>query len=181
VTIVPHYLAPLYEGFVADPKALKQLQFDLEPLISMPSVTVEVWWDEKSKSGSMTLLVPEKMTIGEPLAAQLRADRPVDGAALEPLMGALGAWRASLGNRFDMRLLAFETRLAFWDELTGSRCYAIGAVGDPAGKRVGPCFRCLDPKGPVHNICRAGDEWPAHLEGPKRGRRMLGSALKSKR
>ena len=179
ISVEPIELSPLYKGFVTDPAATGKLTEALASVAHARLVRVQVSWDEARKVGSMTLLMPEEERVGAPLARALIGDQPLDAGRLQPWLKALGSWRAELGNRFDLRLLAFQTRLGFWDPSTGSRCYLDGAAGDPSGATVGSCFQCLDPRtGQMLPLCREGDSWPAKVEGDKKARRMLSSAFK---
>ena len=178
LVVIPKGLSDLYEGFFADPDALDGLSKRLGHVLDDPSVTVEVVWTEEKHHGLISLLVPDRADVGEPVARQVDAGGPVDPAPLRSLLGSVGAWRAELGGKFDLRLLSFETRIVFWDEQTGSRCWMSGPMNDPTGLELADCFVCALPKGKMEDVCRQGDAWPAPLTGSKRAVSMLGAALK---
>ena len=176
----PIGLSPLYARFFADDEAMAKLGRDLGRTFDVGSVALEVTWNETEKSGAITLFVPETDRRGEVLADAIAAGQPVPAHRLRRLFAPLAAYRSDLGARYDLRLLSFDIRLAFWDRRTGGHCSIGGDIGDPDGKKVGPCFRCLDTReGGRVEVCRDGDVWPAKLTGNKRIIRHVESALRS--
>ncbi len=171
-------LSPLYEGFAVDPAAVEVLSLRLGSVVDAPHVTVEVAWDEAALAGTFTLLVPDAFAPGAGVADSVAADEPVDLAPLQPLLASLGAYRADLGSRFDVRLMSFGIRLGLWDHATGSRCYADGAPQDPDGLRFGECLACAHPRTGEGLLCFDGPSRPGRLKGPKNLRRMLESSLR---
>ncbi len=176
--VVPLGLSPLYEGFALDEAAVGGLSRRLGAVVTAPHVTLEVAWDEANLAGTFTLLVPDAYAPGAALADAIDGDGPVDTAGLQPLLASLGAYRAELGERFDVRLMSFGIRLGMWDQATGSRCYAQGAPQDLDGLRFADCFACAHPRTGEGEVCFEGDERPGRLKGPKNLRRMLGSSLR---
>jgi hypothetical protein len=177
----PIGLAPLYQRFFADEVATDNLRQRLgRTFEGAGSVAVEVTWNDHDKAGSITLFVPEMDRTGERLADAIVAGDPVPVQRLAPLMRPLAKYREELASRYDLRILSFDIRLAFWDRRTGSHCSIGGAVGDPEGRKLGPCFRCLDPRaGGRVEVCRDGEAWPARVEGEKKTIRQVQSALRS--
>lgn len=176
----PIGLAPMYARFFADETAMGQLAVDLGRVYDVDSVAFEVSWNETEKSGAITLFVPETDHRGEALARAIANDQPVPAQRLRKLMRPLARYRGWLGARYDLRILSFDIRLAFWDRRSGGHCSIGGEIGDPEGRRVGPCFRCLNPRqGGRVEVCRDGEEWPAHLTGNKHVIRQVESALRS--
>ena len=105
---------------------------------------------------------------------------PVPAQKLRRMLAPLAAYRSWLGARYDLRILSFDVRLAFWDRRSGGHCSIGGEIGDPEGKRLGPCFRCLDPReGGRVEVCRDSETWPAMLTGKKHVIRQVESALRS--
>lgn len=178
VVVLPRGLSELYEDFFADPDALDGLSKRLGNVLDDESVTVEVSWNEDKLHGVISLLVPDRADVGEAVAKQVKAGGPVDPAPLQPLMASVGAWRAELGGKFDLRLLSFETRVVFWDQQSGSRCWMSGPLNDPEGSSLADCFVCAVPAAEPEQVCRDGAAWPAPLKGSKRAVSMLGSALR---
>jgi len=173
-------LSPLYTRFFGDEAALGTLAVDLGAVFEAPSLALDVVWSETEKAGTITLHVPESHRGGEPLAAALAAGDPVPAQELGPLLAPLGRYREALGGRYDLRILSFDIRLAFWDHGSGSYCSIGGELGDPAGQLLGACFRCLDVRaGGGVQVCRDEPAWPARVSGEKRIVRMLTRALKS--
>jgi hypothetical protein len=171
-------LAPLYQGFVADPKALSNLSLRLGSTVHAPTITLVVAWDERTLAGTFTLLVPDRFEASAPMADAVEADGPVDTSPLQPLIASLGAYRGELGERFDVRLMSFDIRLGMWDRHTGSRCYAPGAPQDADGVGFSACFVCVHPRTGEGELCYSGPERPGVLSGPKNLRRMLASSLR---
>jgi len=179
MVVLPKGLSPLYEGFFQDGDALTAFSKRLGSVLSHERpVTVEVTWTEERLEGVITLLVPDADDAGEAVAAQIDAGGPVDPSSIQPLVGSVGSWRADLGNRFDLRLLSFETRTVWWDHVSGSRCWMQGPMNDPEGTALSDCFVCLPPGGTEETVCRDGEAWPAELTGSKRAKSMLASALR---
>ena len=178
VVVLPHGLSDLYIGFFADPDALDGLSKRLGHVLDDASVTVEINWNEEKHYGLISLLVPDRADVGVPVAEQIAAAGPVDPARLRALLGSVGAWRAELGGKFDLRLLSFETRIVFWDEQSGSRCWMNGPLNDPSGLLLPDCFVCALPTGTEEQLCRQGAAWPAPITGSRRAVSMLGSALR---
>jgi hypothetical protein len=176
--IEPLGLAPLYQGFVGDPKALDNLSRRMGSTVTAPTVKLVVSWDESRFEGVFTLLVPDGFEAAASMADAIEADAPVDTAPLQPLLASLGAYRLELGERFDVRLMSFEIRLGMWDSRTGSRCYAPGALQDARGRGFADCFVCAHPRTGEGEVCFTGPERPGTLTGPKTLRRMLGSSLR---
>lgn len=172
-------LSPLYTNFFGTTEAVSLLSRRLGALGLSGSVALEVRWDEEDKAGQITLFVPEDDRSGERLADAVRAGSPAPVQDLGVLMRIVASYRAELAERFDLRILAFGLRLAFWDRQTGSYCSVGDVLNDPLGAQVGPCFRCLVPPRGPQELCRQGDAWPAVIVGDKRGLRMLESALRS--
>lgn len=172
-------LSQLYVQFFSSQDQLTLLSRRLGALGLTQSAALEVAWDEANKVGTITLFVPEEDRRGEALLPSLEAGEPVPVQRLSILMQPLGLYRGALAERFDLRILSFSLKLGFWDRNTGSYCTAAGALNDPAGTRLGPCFRCLEPRAGVLELCRDGDTWPAPMRGDARGLRMLKSALRS--
>jgi hypothetical protein len=179
MVVLPRGLSELYEGFFRDPDALTAFSKRLGSALGHDRpVTVEVTWTEEKLLGVITLLVPDADDVAEPVAEQIAAGGTVDPSPIQPLVGSVGAWRAEMGERFDLRLLSFETRTVFWDHVSGGRCWMTGPMNDPGGTALAPCFSCMLPGGTVEEVCRDGDAWPAPLKGSKRAIGMLGSALR---
>lgn len=177
--LLPVGLSHLYEGFFQDRDALTAFSKRLGTVLGHDTpVTVEVNWSESELAGVITLLVPDSDDVGLVLAEQIAVGGPVDLASIQPLVGSVGAWRAEMGARFDLRLLSFETRTVFWDHVSGSRCWMTGPMNDPEGTSLAECFSCMLPRGTVEQICRDGSEWPAPLKGSKRAISVLSSALR---
>ncbi len=172
-------LSPLYANFFGTQETLRLLSRRLGALGLEASVALEVRWDEEHKAGSITLFVPEDDRTGERLADAVKAGAPVPAQHLGVVMQILAKYRSELAERFDLRILAFGLRLAFWDRQTGSYCSVGDVLNDPKGEQVGPCFRCLVPAKGAQELCRDGEAWPAVITGEKRGLRMLESALRS--
>jgi|GEM_PF-1782358 len=178
LVVKPKGLSDLYEGFFRDGDALTAFSRRLGNTLSHDRpVTIEVAWTEAKLTGVITLLVPDADPVGFAVAEQIVKGGPVDPAPIQPLVGSVGAWRAEMGERFDLRLLSFETHTVFWDHKTGGRCWMKGPLNDPAGTALAPCFSCMIPGGGVEQICRDGDSWPAPLKGSPRAISILGSAL----
>lgn len=178
VLLVPKGLSPLYENFFKDPEALTALSKRLGTTLNHEqTVTVEVTWSEEQLADTLLLLVPDGDAVAQPVARSVREGGAVDPSAIQPLVASMGAWRADLGSRFDLRLLSFETRVVFWDQDSGSRCWMTGPANDPDGTALNACFTCLVPGQGEEQLCRQGERWPAELSGSKRARSMLASAL----
>ena len=176
----PLGLSPLYARFFADEAAMDRLARDLGRTFDAESVAFEVTWNETEKSGAITLFVPETDRRGEAIADAMAAGLPVPAQRLKRLLAPLATYRSSLGARYDLRILSFDIRLAFWDRRSGGHCSIGGDIGDPEGKKIGPCFRCLDPReGGRVEVCRDGDSWPAELAGKGHVIRQVESALRS--
>jgi len=177
----PKGLSALYARFFGDEEALDRLAVDLGRELSADSVALEVVWNDVDKAGGIILYVPETDRRGEPLADAVQSGAPLDMTELSRLMGAVGRYREYLGGRYDLRILSFEMRLSFWDARLGSNCWIGGAIGDPEGTQVGPCFVCMDHRAEGGHVraCRDGDAWPAPLEGEDRALRRVRSALRS--
>jgi hypothetical protein len=176
----PIGLSPMYVRFFADPAAMDRLGRDLGRTFDAESVAFEVSWNETEMSGAITLFVPENDRRGEEVADAIAAGEPVPAQRLKRLLAPVATYRGWLGARYDLRILSFDIRLAFWDRGTGGHCSIGGDIGDPEGKKVGPCFRCLDPReGGRVEVCRDGDSWPALLTGKKHVARQVESALRS--
>ena len=178
VTVLPRGLSTLYEDFFADPDALDGLSKRLGTVLDDATVTVEVNWNDETHHGVISLLVPDRADVGVAVADQVAAGGLVDPSPLRPLMGSVGAWRAELGGKFDLRLLSFETRIVFWDQQSGSRCWMNGPPNDPEGSSLSDCFVCAIPAAEPEPVCRVGAAWPAPLKASKRAVSMLGSALR---
>jgi hypothetical protein len=179
MVLLPTGLSDLYEGFFQDADALTGFSKRLGTVLGHDTpVTVEVNWSESELAGVITLLVPDSDDVGLALAEQIEAGGPVDPASIQPLVGSVGAWRAEMGSRFDLRLLSFETRTVFWDHVSGGRCWMMGPMNDPEGTSLAKCFSCTLPRGSIEEICRDGAEWPAALQGSKRAISVLESALR---
>ncbi|MCO4771149.1 MAG: hypothetical protein KDA24_14030 [Deltaproteobacteria bacterium] len=179
MVVLPKGLSPLYEDFFRDPDALTAFSKRLGTVLDNEQrVTVEVVWTEERLEGVITLLVPDADDVGNAFADQIDAGGVVDPMSIQPLVGSVGSWRADLGNRFDLRLLSFETRTVFWDHVSGSRCWMKGPMNDPEGTALAECFSCMLPGGAEEQVCRDGDAWPAALKGSKRAVSMLSSALR---
>ena len=177
VVVMPKGLSELYVDFFADPDALDGLSKRLGNVLDDASVTVEVSWNEERLHGVISLLVPDRADVGVPVSKQIAAGGAVDPAPLRTLMASVGAWRAELGGKFDLRLLSFETRIVFWDEASGSRCWMSGPLNDPEGASLADCFVCALPAAQPERLCRDGAAWPAPITGSKRGVSMLQTAL----
>ena len=176
----PIGLSPLYARFFSDETAMRQLGEDLGRTFDADSVAFEVTWNETEMSGAITLFVPETDLRGERLADAIAAGEPVPAQKLRRMLAPLAAYRSWLGARYDLRILSFDVRLAFWDRRSGGHCSIGGEIGDPEGKRLGPCFRCLDPReGGRVEVCRDSETWPAMLTGKKHVIRQVESALRS--
>jgi len=176
----PIGLSPMYVRFFSDEAALQQLALDLGRVYDAGSVAVEVTWNEAEFSGAITLFVPETDHRSEALARAIAADDPVPAQRLRRLLRPLASYRSWLGGRYDLRILSFDIRLAFWDRRSGGHCSIGGELGDPEGRKIGPCFRCLNPRaGGRVEACRDGDTWPAKLTGDKAVIRQVESALRS--
>lgn len=179
IVFEPLGLSDLYIQFFSDRGQLTLLSRRLGALGLGQSAALEVGWDEANKVGTITLFVPEEDRRAEALLPALEGGGPVPVQRLSILMQPLGLYRAALAERFDLRILSFGLKLGFWDRSTGSYCTVPGDLNDPAGERLGACFRCLEPRSGVVELCRQGAAWPAPIEGPTRGLRMLKSALRS--
>lgn len=178
VLVSPIGLSPLYQGFVIDPVAVQNLSLRLGSVVDAPHVTVEVAWSESELAGTYTLLVPDAFPPGEAIADAVAKGGPVDTSALQPLLASVGAYRAELGDRFDVRLMSFGIRLGLWDPTTGSRCFAPGAPQDQAGLRFSDCFECVHPRTGPERVCYEGDARPGSVTGSKNLLRMLESSLR---
>ncbi len=179
----PMGLSSLYAGYFADEVAIRTLREELGKVTPADSVAMDVVWDNTDLSGAIILHVPEIDTHGESVAAAMEAGEPVPAADLSPLLGTIGAYREYLGGRYDLRILSFELRLSFWDKRTGGACWATGAIGDPAGRELGPCFYCSDFRAEGGRIAACREEsdeaWPGKVTGEKRTIRLVSSALRS--
>ncbi len=178
MVVLPKGLSPLYQDFFADPDALDGFSKRLGNVLDDASVTVEVTWDDEKHLGVISLLVPDRADVGVPVADQVAAGGAVDPEPLRPLLASTGAWRAELGGKFDLRLLSFETRIVFWDQPSGSRCWMRGPDNDPTGALLSDCFVCALPTGTLESLCRQAEAWPAPITGSRRAVSMLGSALR---
>ena len=175
----PVNLTPLYQGFLADPRAIAVLRSGLAGRLSAPSVPLKVVWDQRTMSAMITLHMPERDERFELLADAVADNQPVAAQEVQPLLAALGAYRAYLGASFDLRILSFGIRLSWWDPDSASHCTIAGVTNDPEGRELAPCFECVHVGDEELRMCRAGEKWPALLGGPDAGRRMLSSALRS--
>lgn len=176
----PVGLSDLYVRFFTDDAATRGLALRLGQVLDASSVAFEAAWNEEEKSGAITLYVPEADRRGESLADAIAAGAPVPAQILQPMLAPLAEYREDLASRFDLRILAFDIRLAFWDAGAGGYCSVGGETGDPEGRLIGRCFRCLDPReGGRVEACRQGDSWPGPLEGSGRTLHQLERALRS--
>lgn len=175
----PVNLAPLYQGFLADPDAIAVLRSGLAGRLSAPVVPLKVVWDQRTMSAMITLHMPERDARFESLADAVAGNQPVAVQEVQPLLAALGAYRAYLGARFDLRILSFGIRLSWWDPDSASHCTIGGTTNDPEGRELAPCFECIHVGDEELRMCRTGEQWPAPLAGPTAGRKMLSSALRS--
>jgi hypothetical protein len=175
----PVGLSDLYARFFADPAQLALMSRRFAGLGMTQSIALEVSWDEPMKVGTITVFVPEQDRRGEALLPSLESEGAVPVDQLSILLQPVARYRAALAERFDLRILSFHLRLGFWDRSTGSYCSIRGDTNDPNGDRFGACFRCLEPRAGVVELCRSAPAWPAPITGDVRGLRMLRSALKS--
>lgn len=175
----PQGLAPLYQGFMSDPAAIAVLRSRLAGRLVVPSVVLRVVWDPLDLSASITLQMPDGDPLFTAVADAVAAGQVVDLARVQPLLAAVGAYRADLGARFDLRILSFAIRLAWSDAGSGSYCTLGGVLNDPHGTKLSPCFECIAAGGEELRMCRTEEQWPADLVGPQRGRELLSSALRS--
>ncbi len=179
IRVSPRNLSPLYEGFFADSVALEALSGRLGVFVEAPRVDLEVQWNDRTSRGRIVLHVPETDRRGEQVAASISAEGPVDLTPIQGFMVALGHYRGEMGGRFDLRLLAFDQRLSFWDKASGTQCTIDGRSNDPEGRSFDRCFSCLDPRRGQVKVCRTEEEWPSPVEGDKSAVRRLRSALRS--
>jgi len=179
VEFQPQGLAPLYQGFMTDPAAIAVLRSHLAGRLAAPSVVLRVVWDPRDLTATITLKMPEVEPRFTALADAVAAGQVLDMDEVQPLFAAVGAYRADLGGRFDLRILSFDVRLAWSDAGSGSYCTLGGVLNDPQGTKLSPCFECLDAGNEVLRMCRTEEQWPSTLSGPQRGREMLSSALRS--
>jgi len=175
----PDGLSPTYKNYTGDPAAIHQLRANLKGWVRGDTLVLKVHWDERLKHGTFTLHLPEADERWDPVSEAVKGGGIVDLATIQPVLAALGAYREELGARFDLRLLAFDIRLSWWDKRSGSHCTLSGVANDPEGSDPARCFKCVDFRAGIHDICRAGDAWPSPVAGPKKGIRMLSSALQS--
>jgi len=170
-------LSPLYKGFFSQQSLLQTLAGDLAPHIANPSVTVKVVWNETDKAGTIQMLVPE----GEaPLAATgptFRDDRSLDPAPLAPYYSALEAYRAGVGERYDLRVLSFGLALEMWDSTSECRCLWPAVRGEQGGLVPGPRITCREPLGGTLELTQDGEAWPSRLKGSRKARKVLAGAL----
>jgi len=179
ILLSPVNLSPLYANYFGSEGPVTALSRELGALGWTGSVAIEVAWDEVNKAGTITMFVPERDEHAARLIPALEAGGAVDGRSLQALIAPLGRYRAALGGRFDLRILAFNLRLSWWDRSTGSHCSGTGDFNDPDGRRLGPCFRCLEPRFGGMDLCREGEEWPGVIAGDKAGLRMLQRAWRA--
>jgi len=173
-------LSPLYKGFFRHAPFVAQLAEDLGPHVRSRSATVKVVWDEPTVTGTVQLLVPDGE---EPLAAvgrSLARDERIDAAPLQPYVAALDAYRQSVGERYDLRVLSFGIALELWDPRSECRCLWAIVAGDAAqgdSPVLGPTITCRDPFGKAYDLTADGDSWPAEIRGHKKGKKALSGAL----
>ncbi len=175
IEYLPEGLSPLYRGFMADPQALALLSTSLLGHMDSPIATLKVVWDQPQQHGTITLHVSEQEKRFAPLADAVEAGARLPLDEVQPLMMALGAYRADLGARFDLRLLSFSIRVSWWDSRSGSHCTLSGVLNDPAGERMSPCFSCVHVGAKELRVCRA----EGGVTGSAASRSMLADALRS--
>lgn len=175
----PDGLSPTYENYTGDPAVIHRLRAKLKGRVGGDTLVLKVHWDERYKHGTFTLHLPEADSRWDSLSQAVKEERTVDLGNVQPVLAALGAYRAELGARFDLRLLAFDIRLSWWDKRSGSHCTLSGVANDPEGGKPARCFKCVDFRAGIHEICRTEASWPSPLAGPKKGVKMLSSALRS--
>ena len=175
IEYLPEGLSPLYQGFMADPQAIAVLRTALVGHLESPVATLKVVWDQAQQHGTITLHVSEQEKRFAPLADAVEAGRALPMDEVRPLMMAVGAYRADLGARFDLRLLSFSIRLSWWDPGSGSHCTLSGVLNDPAGERMAPCFSCVHVGAEELKVCRTEEG----VTGSAAARSMLADALRS--
>ncbi|HCP46517.1 MAG TPA: hypothetical protein DIU15_10760 [Deltaproteobacteria bacterium] len=175
----PDGLSPTYENYTGDPSVIHRLRANLKGRVAGDTLVLKAHWDERHKHGTFTLHLPEADTRWDSLSKKVKDGGTLDLGTVQPVLAALGAYRADLGARFDLRLLAFDIRLSWWDKRSGSHCTLSGVANDPDGETPSRCFKCVDFRVGIHEICRTETSWPSTVEGPKKGLKMLSSALRS--
>jgi len=175
IEYLPEGLSPLYRGFMADPQAIALLRTSLVGHMDSPIATLKVVWDQPQQHGTITLHVSEQEKRFEPLADAVEAGASLPMDEVRPLLMAVGAYRADLGARFDLRLLSFSIRLSWWDPASGSHCTLSGVLNDPVGERMSPCFSCVHVGADELKVCRTEDG----VTGSAAARSMLADALRS--
>jgi hypothetical protein len=176
IEYLPEGLSPLYEGFMADPQAIAVLRRALTGHLVTPVATLKVIWDPVQQHGTITLHVSEQDARFSDLADAVEVGAALPMEYVKPLITAVGAYRADLGARFDLRLLSFSIRVSWWDPDSGSHCTLGGASNDPEGSRMAPCFSCVHIGDEELRVCRTEDG----VSGSEAARSMLANALRSK-
>jgi len=175
----PVSLSPLYQGFMVDPGAISVLRRGLSGRLTASVVALKVVWDQRTVSATITLHMPERDKRFDPLARAVADGGQLSMQQVQPLLAALGSYRADLAARFDLRFLSFAIRLSWWDPDSGSHCTLGGLGGDLDGTQLADCFECVVVADEPLRMCRSGDQWPGPLTGPDDARKMLSSALRS--
>ena len=176
IEYLPEGLSPLYEGFMADPQAVSVLRRALTGHLATPVATLKVVWDQVQQHGTITLHISEQDKRFSALADAVEVGAALPMDYVKPLLAAVGAYRADLGARFDLRLLSFSIRLSWWDPDSGSHCTLGGAANDPEGLRMAQCFSCVHMGDEELRVCRTEDG----VSGSEAARSMLANALRSK-